>query len=54
MEDKTIIQLVRSIGGVVLLAVHGFTGVDGMMITVAMFLLGVPVEYLRRSKPSVE
>lgn len=50
MEDKTAIQIARLTCGTVMLVIHALTGINGNLVSSAMFLIGVPFEYLRKSK----
>lgn len=50
MKDETIIKLARLIGGIFLLAVHAFTDVNGVLISTALVLLGVPFELAKKEK----
>ena len=45
MDDKTKIMLGRLACGTAILITHAVTGIDGTLILISMFLLGVPVEY---------
>lgn len=50
MLDKTKIVLARLVCGTVILITHAVTGIDGTVILVSLFLLGVPVEYASTAK----
>jgi len=50
MKDETIIKLARLICGVVLLGIHAFTSVDGILISTALVLVGVPFELAKGEK----
>jgi len=54
MEDKTIIALSRCVCGTALLITHALTGVNGSLIAVSLFLLGVPVELVKIAKKEKE
>ena len=45
MDDKTKIVLGRLACGTAILITHAITGIDGTLVLVSLFLLGVPVEY---------
>lgn len=44
MKDSTIIALGRTACGTALLIVHALTGMNSLLTTVSLFLLGVPIE----------
>jgi len=48
MKDETIIKLARLAGGIILLTVHAFTNVDGILISASIVLLGVPFELAKK------
>ena len=50
MKDTTIIKLTRLGSGTTLLLVHALTGVNGSLIAVGLFLLGVPFELAKKEK----
>ena len=50
MKDTTIIKLGRLACGSALLITHALTGVDGSLIAVGIFLLGVPFELAKKEK----
>jgi len=50
MEGKTIVTLGRLACGTALLITHAITGVNGTLISVALFLLGMPLERLQAAK----
>ena len=50
MNDKTKIVIARLLCGTAILLVKAFTGVDGTLTAISLFLLGVPVEYATHSK----
>jgi len=50
MEDKTIIALGRCVCGTALLITHALTGINGTLIAVSLFLLGVPLELVKIAK----
>jgi len=50
--DSTKVALARLGCGTSLLVVHMFTGVDSTIVAIAIFLLGVPVEYIEARKES--
>lgn len=50
MEDRTIMALSRLVIGMALLITHAVTGVDGLIVSLAIFLLGVPLEKFIHAK----
>jgi len=54
MKDTTIIKLVRLGCGTALLITKAVTGIDGTLIAVAFFLLGVPFELVKKEKKETE
>jgi len=50
MKDATIIKLARLGCGTTLLIIHAITGVNGSLIAVGLFLLGVPFELAKKEK----
>ncbi len=48
MKDQTILKIVRTVCGAALLITHAVTEVDGTLIVVSLFLLGVPFELIRK------
>ena len=50
MKDTTIIKLARLGCGTALLITKAVTGIDGTLIAVAFFLLGVPFELVKKEK----
>ena len=49
MNDSTLIQLGRLACGTALLIAHVVTGLDGTLTVIAMVLMGVPFEALKRA-----
>jgi len=47
MKEETIERLIRTAMGTSLLIVHSITNVNGLLVAVALFLLGAPLELLR-------
>lgn len=50
MKDSTIIKLARLGCGTALLAIHAVTGVDGSLVAISLFLLGVPFELAKKEE----
>lgn len=50
MKDENIIKLGRFVCGTALLITHAVTKVDGTLIIVAMVLMGIPVELLKKEE----
>jgi len=50
MKDTSIIKLARLGCGTALLLAHALTGVNGSLIAVGLFLLGVPFELAKKEK----
>ena len=50
MKDPTILKIVRTACGAALLITHAVTNVDGTLIVVSLFLLGVPFELIKRGE----
>lgn len=48
MKDETVVRLFRTGCGTVLLVVHALTEVNSLLVTVALVLMGVPFELLKR------
>ena len=46
MKDESVIQLFRLGCGTALLIAHAFTDVNGMLVTSAMLLIGLPYEVI--------
>jgi len=54
MKDETIIALGRCLCGTALLITHALTGINGSLIAVSLFLLGVPLELVKIAKKQKE
>lgn len=50
MKDESIIKLGQLGAGVFLASIYAFTGMDGMLILIAAFLLGVPIDRIVAKK----
>lgn len=50
MKDNTKIKLCRTICGTALLITHAVTKVDGSVVMVAMVLMGVPFELVKKTE----
>ena len=50
MKEATIITLGRMACGTAILITHAATGYDGIMLSIALLLLGVPIERFKRDK----
>jgi len=48
MKDATLVKLGRLFCGTALLLAHVLTGVDGTLVVVSLFLLGVPFELIKK------
>jgi hypothetical protein len=49
VNDTTLIQLARLACGTALLITHVVTGLDGTLTVIAMVLMGIPFEALKRA-----
>lgn len=50
MKDSAIVAVCRLICGTALLITHAVTTVNGTLVVVSLFLLGVPVEAIQKYK----
>jgi len=48
MKDATFIKLGRLFCGTALLLAHVYSGMDGTLVVVSLFLLGVPFELIKK------
>ena len=49
MEDTSIIALGRCVCGTALLIASMYTGINGLMQGIALILLGIPIEHLKKT-----
>jgi len=49
VDNPTLIQLARLACGTALLITHVVTGLDGTLTVIAMVLMGIPFEVLKRA-----
>ena len=52
MKDETVVKLFRTGCGIILLVTHAVTKMDSLLVTVALVLIGVPFELLKREVSS--
>lgn len=48
MKDETAIKIIRTLCGTMLLVTHAFTDINSMLVSVALVLIGVPFELVKK------